>query len=150
MPNLYQVRERGLKSRCGPVAAASIVGCLVRDVEDHVNRLRGRPAGTSVLAGTYWHEILHFLKSRGYLVNRIKLPKRPPSRHSRIWVQDLPSILGYSHVHLVETTDHFVALRDGLIVDTFTPTGRRVSLHPYRRKHVTAVWVVHPPKRAKK
>ena len=141
MSKLYQAR-RG--HYCGPTAVAAITGLPVEQVSVLVNRLRKRPDGQQVY-GTYWHELIRILRDLGYTVNTIRLPAKPKG-HKVLRVLDLEERLGWSSVHLIETKTHFLAMRDGLVVDSATPQGKLLRDHPNRRMHATCVAIVYAPR----
>lgn len=155
MPRLYQVPRKS-KSLCGPSAIAAIVGTTPRDIERDVLRLRQSGKyryRKGVEVGTYWGELVKVLIERGYVVNQLRLPRRRRRWDERLGrvvrsprtVESVSRKIGYTHVHLVETTTHFLALRAGVVVDNQAPAGLPVERHPARRWHVTRLAVVHPP-----
>lgn len=133
---------------CGPSSIAAITGMPVKDAVRLINKRRGHGVGTTrrkdpKVRGTYWHEVVGELRKLGYVCTLIRLPSVPrPLR-----LIDMKEKLGWSSVHLIETKSHFMVMRDGLVVDNETPTGRELDKHPNRRMHVQRIWIVHSPKK---
>lgn len=137
MTTLYRV---GKGHYCGPTTLAAITGEPAEQMVAEINRLRRRPDDARVVGST-WHELRRVLRARGYVTHLLRLP---PGRSRVI---DFKDRLGWSSVHIIETTTHFLALRDGLVVDTDTPNGEWIERHRARRQYVERIALIHPPKK---
>lgn len=106
-----------------------------------INVLRKRRLDKPVV-GVTWPELSTILRRAGYILNILRLPAKPrPLR-----AVDMQPYLAWSSIYIIETRHHFMAMRDGLVVDNHTPNGEVLEKHPQRLMHIDRVAIVHAPR----
>ena len=124
---------------CGPYAISAITGKSIEEVEDALNRRRGKPAGTKVKT-TWSGENMHIIPSLGFKSQTVYENRRTNRRGPTLanWLRERDS-WQLKHSYLVLVTGHWIAVRGRKMVDTYTREPVFIGKAPHRRKRVQVV-----------
>ncbi len=127
---------------CGPYAVSAITGKPVEDIEDTLNRRRGKMSGTKIVT-TYNTELRLTMCSLGFRATLI-YNNMGPSRKSPTLAKWLRERCGpeTTATYLVLVTGHWIAVKGRKMVDTWTKKPIFIGKAPHRRKRVQVVIVV--------
>lgn len=121
----------GSKQKCGPTALAIITGATTDEAVNALHTLRGNnePVGT-----TYWREFLQASKFLG--TELVDCDTSRPCNLNQFY-----RMLSYEQKKqqiAVLITNHFITIKDGIVVDSWYPLGRKLGLSAHGRKRVRA------------
>jgi hypothetical protein len=127
---------------CGPSSLIAITGYGKERVENDINIMRKKPAGTPVV-GKYDREMSVMLKKYGFLAATRTL-RQDDWRKLPTLTEFLEASLDhdFGNTLLIGITGHYVLVRNGIIYDTKAKSGKPIDEHPFKRSKVRNYWVI--------
>lgn len=127
---------------CVPSVIVAITGAdLMSVVIPALNRAGKEDWLLGPVGGVPTHETVAALESMGWCVRRYRDRDRRAELRT---VARLSKERWPGHALLACTSDHALAVQDGLVYDTYTPHGALGANHPFARDRVSFLALVEP------